>query len=202
MIERLYLNVDKKECVSEIISAKNNNIWLGKVKKLELSLFAINTLHKLVLHEENEMEEFCLIARVEEYVSEVIKEEKNSIWLGKVKKLELSGCSVNILHTRTLKNLKLWSYAINALPKLHGENEIEELVIADVDRKCCSKSVFSSDIDFCSRKIKMLRIDNSAIDFLRIRKGKDCVLDPSSLFREKKKKTYISKHDISALVSI
>ncbi|OIR57333.1 MAG: uncharacterized protein A8A55_1908 [Amphiamblys sp. WSBS2006] len=206
------LNTRKKEHVSEIISADNSSIWLRKVKKLELCGYAINILPKLAIHEDGEIEEFCLFTRIEEYVSEVMCEENNSIWLGKVKRLELSGYSVNILlklrlheenemeelvlnapntgnvseiektennsiNTRKLKNLKLWSHAINALPKLRGGNVIEELVIADVDMICCSKSVFSSDIDFCFWEIKKLKIENSAIDVLEIRKRQNCVLD-------------------------
>ncbi|OIR56674.1 MAG: uncharacterized protein A8A55_2578, partial [Amphiamblys sp. WSBS2006] len=211
-MEEFLLSADKKEHVSEIIHAENNSICIGKVKKLELELFAINILPKMKLHEENKMDRFSLSADKEEYVSEIIRVGNNTIWLGKVKSLELSGHSVNTLpklrlheenvmedlvlnapelehvseitsaennsiNTRKLKNLELRGYAINVLPKLQGEHEIEELVIANVGRRFCSDDVFSSDIDFCSWKIKMLKIENSAIDVLKIRKGKGCVLD-------------------------
>ncbi|OIR55730.1 MAG: uncharacterized protein A8A55_3522, partial [Amphiamblys sp. WSBS2006] len=109
-MEKFYFYADRIEYVSEIIHAGNNNIKLGKVKKLELNLFAINTLSKLVLHKDNEMEKFLLSADREEYVSEVMNAENNTIWLGKVKKLEL--------------NL----FAINTLSKLvlHKDNEMEK----------------------------------------------------------------------------
>ncbi|OIR55984.1 MAG: uncharacterized protein A8A55_3268, partial [Amphiamblys sp. WSBS2006] len=83
----LSMGADKKEHVSGIIHAENNSICIGKVKRLELFNYAINVLTKLVLHEENEMEEFHLSAEKEEYVSEVIHAENNSICIGKVKKL-------------------------------------------------------------------------------------------------------------------
>ncbi|OIR57720.1 MAG: uncharacterized protein A8A55_1507, partial [Amphiamblys sp. WSBS2006] len=96
-MEEFSLNAEKKEYVSEVIRAENNTIWLGKVKNLRLKSFAIRILPKLVLHEENEMEVFHLSAGEKEYVSEVIRVENNSIWLGKVKKLELELFAVKIL---------------------------------------------------------------------------------------------------------
>ncbi|OIR57381.1 MAG: uncharacterized protein A8A55_1858 [Amphiamblys sp. WSBS2006] len=211
-MERCFLNAEKDESIFEAILTKNNSIWLGKVNNLDLELFAISILPKLKLHEENEMEEFSLSADKEEYVSEVTRAENNSIYLGKVKKLELRDYAVNALpklklhrenemekfclnadriehvseiilaennsiHTGKLKNLKLWEYAINVLPKLHGENEIEELVITGVGRGYCSNDVFSSDSDFFSWKIKRLKIENSAVDILKIRKRQDCLLE-------------------------
>ncbi|OIR55581.1 MAG: uncharacterized protein A8A55_3673, partial [Amphiamblys sp. WSBS2006] len=80
------------------------------VRKLELRDYAVNALPKLVLHKENLMGEFSLEAAKEEYVSEIIHADNNSIWFGKMKRLVLRG------------------YAINVLPKLvlHKENIMEE----------------------------------------------------------------------------
>ncbi|OIR55641.1 MAG: uncharacterized protein A8A55_3613, partial [Amphiamblys sp. WSBS2006] len=78
-MEGFHLSAEKEEYVSEVILAKNNTIWLGKVKNTKLLDFAVNVLPKLKLHEENEMEEFHLSAEKEEYVSEVIHAENNSI---------------------------------------------------------------------------------------------------------------------------
>ncbi|OIR57722.1 MAG: uncharacterized protein A8A55_1509 [Amphiamblys sp. WSBS2006] len=222
-MEELYLNADKVEHVAEIILTENNSIWLGKVMKLELWNYAINAIPKLALHTENKMVKFYLNADKIEHVSEIILTGNSNIWLWKVNNLELNNCSVNSLpklllheenvmeelvlnapelehvseitsaennsiHTRKLKNLKLWGYAINVLPKLHGENELGELVIADVDRGCCSNDVFSSDSDFCSWKIKRLKIENSAIDVLKIRKGQGGVLDHFEFVPRKEEK--------------
>ncbi|OIR55648.1 MAG: uncharacterized protein A8A55_3606, partial [Amphiamblys sp. WSBS2006] len=96
-MEELHLSSDKEEHVSEAILIKNNSICLGKVKNLELKLFAINILPKLKLHEENEMEELHLSSDKEEYVSEAILGENNSIQLGKVRKLELKLFAISIL---------------------------------------------------------------------------------------------------------
>ncbi|OIR55621.1 MAG: uncharacterized protein A8A55_3633, partial [Amphiamblys sp. WSBS2006] len=100
LMEEFSLSATKEEHVSEIIHADNNSICFGKVKRLVLRGYSINVLPKLVLHKENVMEEFRLDVWDKEYVSEIIHADNNSIWFGKVKKLELYG------------------YAVNALPKL------------------------------------------------------------------------------------
>ncbi|OIR55650.1 MAG: uncharacterized protein A8A55_3604, partial [Amphiamblys sp. WSBS2006] len=114
VMEKFHLSAEKTEHVSEVIRAENNSIKLGKVKKLELWKRSINILPKLSLDEENEMEVFPLNAEKMEYVSEVMLAKNNTIWLGKVKKLELS------------------LFAINILPKLmlHEDNEMEEFLLS------------------------------------------------------------------------
>ncbi|OIR56637.1 MAG: uncharacterized protein A8A55_2616 [Amphiamblys sp. WSBS2006] len=89
------LRIDKTKYVSEIIHAQDSSILLGKVKRLELKLFGINILPKLVLHEENVMEEFYLDPDKKEYVSEIIHAKNNSIWFGKVRRLELKLFGIN-----------------------------------------------------------------------------------------------------------
>ncbi|OIR55829.1 MAG: uncharacterized protein A8A55_3425, partial [Amphiamblys sp. WSBS2006] len=168
VMDEFCLSADRIEYVSEAILAENNNIWLGKVNKLDLKLFAINILPKLKLHEENVMEEFSLSAEKEEYASEAIRAKNNSILLGRAKKLELKLFTINILPKLVLheenemeefclnaekkeyvseiiraenssicfgsvKKVTLFRYAINILPKLHEKNVMEELCLS-VDR--------------------------------------------------------------------
>ncbi|OIR57719.1 MAG: uncharacterized protein A8A55_1511 [Amphiamblys sp. WSBS2006] len=84
---------------------------------MELWKYYIGAFPKLILHEEHVIDNFHLNTGEEEHVSEIIWTENNSIWLGKVKKLEVRRYSVNIL-------LK---------PVLHKENKLEKLLL-DVDQ--------------------------------------------------------------------
>ncbi|OIR55872.1 MAG: uncharacterized protein A8A55_3382, partial [Amphiamblys sp. WSBS2006] len=88
-------------------------IWVGKVKRLELKDYTVQILPKLRFHKENEAKVFVLDAYYTKYITEMLKMEKESIWIGKVKRL------------------KLKAYAVEILPKLklHRENEMEELVL-------------------------------------------------------------------------
>ncbi|OIR55871.1 MAG: uncharacterized protein A8A55_3383, partial [Amphiamblys sp. WSBS2006] len=95
----------------------SNNIWIGKVRSLTLKDYAVGILLNLRIHGENVMEELSLEACHSETLIEILKEENNSIWVGKVRKL------------------KLIDYAVNILPKLriHEENEMEWLYLCVID---------------------------------------------------------------------
>ncbi|OIR57068.1 MAG: uncharacterized protein A8A55_2178 [Amphiamblys sp. WSBS2006] len=112
-IEELILDAYDPEHVAEILSMENNSIWVGKVKALMLVYHAVGILHKLRIHRQNEMEELSLRANDPEQITEILKEENNGIWLGKV------------------KNIYLRKYAVEILPKLriHEENEMDELIL-------------------------------------------------------------------------
>ncbi|OIR57057.1 MAG: uncharacterized protein A8A55_2188 [Amphiamblys sp. WSBS2006] len=175
-MKRIYLNTDVNgEVVKEMRRAKNNSVWLGNMEKLILSGHCVNALPRLRL--DDVMEEIELSATEKSNVYEIIKAKENSIKLGKVRKLVLQG------------------FAINALPKLvlHGEDDIEELVISNVGRRCCFEPVFSFDIDFRSWKLKKLKIENSAIDVLKIRNGKGCVLDRFEFVPRKEESLFFLK---------
>ncbi|OIR56160.1 MAG: uncharacterized protein A8A55_3094 [Amphiamblys sp. WSBS2006] len=113
VMEELSLEACHSETLIEILKEENNSIWVGKVRKLKLIDYAVNILPKLRIHEENEMEELCLWTYYPGNITEILKKENNSIWIGKVKKLELG------------------NHAVNILPKLriHEENEMEELYL-------------------------------------------------------------------------
>ncbi|OIR56455.1 MAG: uncharacterized protein A8A55_2798, partial [Amphiamblys sp. WSBS2006] len=140
VMEELTLDFNETDHVSEIIRAENSSILFGRVKNLVLELFAINILPKLKLHEENEMEEFCLSADKEEYVSEAIFGENNSIWLGKV------------------KNMELELFAINILPKLvlHEENVMEAFCLSAGEKEHASEAICAENNSICLGKVKKL----------------------------------------------
>ncbi|OIR55692.1 MAG: uncharacterized protein A8A55_3562, partial [Amphiamblys sp. WSBS2006] len=96
-MEELELDIDYPENVIEILKEENNSIWVGKVKKLYLSHYAVEILPKLRIYGENVVEESFLDAYDHKHVAEILKTENNSIWVGKVKTLELRACVIQIL---------------------------------------------------------------------------------------------------------
>ncbi|OIR57179.1 MAG: uncharacterized protein A8A55_2066 [Amphiamblys sp. WSBS2006] len=176
VMEEFRLNACNKEYVSEIIHADDNSILLGKVKRLELKQFAINALPKLVLHKENVMDEFSLEAAKEEYVSEIIQADNNSIWLGKVKRLVLGG------------------YAANALPKLvlHKENVMEEFRLNACNKEHISEIMKIKDGSILLGKVKKLELKQFEINALpKLVLHKENVMDEFSL--EAAKEEYVSE---------
>ncbi|OIR56615.1 MAG: uncharacterized protein A8A55_2637 [Amphiamblys sp. WSBS2006] len=111
VMEELILDVYDADNITKILKTKNNNIWVGMVKSLRLEGYAVGILPKLGLHEENEMEVFCLSVEHSEHIAGILVMENECIWVGKVKKMRLIG------------------YAVDILPKLdlHEENEMEVL---------------------------------------------------------------------------
>ncbi|OIR56614.1 MAG: uncharacterized protein A8A55_2638, partial [Amphiamblys sp. WSBS2006] len=86
--------------ITEIRKTEDRSIWVGKVKSLDLTGYAVEILLKLRFHEENVMEEICLIAMYAGHTAKILGAEDNSIWMGKLKKMSL-----------------FW-FAVEALPKL------------------------------------------------------------------------------------
>ncbi|OIR55649.1 MAG: uncharacterized protein A8A55_3605, partial [Amphiamblys sp. WSBS2006] len=111
VLEELELEAYNSEHLTEILGMENSSIRVGKVKTLNLVGHAVRILPKLRMHEENAIEELVLSPYYPENITEILKEENNSIWVGKMKRLEL------IRH------------AVRILPKLkfHDENVLEEL---------------------------------------------------------------------------
>ncbi|OIR55580.1 MAG: uncharacterized protein A8A55_3674, partial [Amphiamblys sp. WSBS2006] len=83
--EVLDLNADQAEQVADFLGMEDNSIWVGKVEKLLLKKHAVQILPKLGLHGGNEMEVLDLYVDSSEYITEILKTENRSIWLGKVK---------------------------------------------------------------------------------------------------------------------
>ncbi|OIR57115.1 MAG: uncharacterized protein A8A55_2131, partial [Amphiamblys sp. WSBS2006] len=151
VMEEFGLDAKKEEYVSSILSAGDRSIWLGRVKSLKLYNHAVNTLPKLKLHEDNVMEYFWLHARQREHISEIFVKKDNSIWLGKVKKLEL------------------WNYAINLLPKLwlHEDNVMEYFWLSGwPKREYISEILVKKDSSIWLGKVKSLRLEWYAVNIL------------------------------------
>ncbi|OIR55707.1 MAG: uncharacterized protein A8A55_3547, partial [Amphiamblys sp. WSBS2006] len=110
VMERLVLDVCDPGFISELLKMENKCIWVGKVEKLRLAGSTVEILPKFRLDQENEMGELVLTTK-HSYNTTILKEENNSIWVGKVKRL------------------KLYGHAVEILPKLiiHQENVMELL---------------------------------------------------------------------------
>ncbi|OIR56605.1 MAG: uncharacterized protein A8A55_2647, partial [Amphiamblys sp. WSBS2006] len=94
--------------------------------------------------------EFHLSAEKEEYVSEVIHAENNSICIGKV------------------NNLELELFAINILPKLklHDENEMEVFSLSAGEKEYVSEVIRVKNNSIWLGKVKNLRLKSFAIRIL------------------------------------
>ncbi|OIR55878.1 MAG: uncharacterized protein A8A55_3377, partial [Amphiamblys sp. WSBS2006] len=82
-----------------------------KVGELVLHGYAVEILPKLGFHEENQMKMICLGADCADQITEILETEDRSIWVGKVKSLDLTGYPAELL-------LKI---------TIHKENQMEEL---------------------------------------------------------------------------
>ncbi|OIR56138.1 MAG: uncharacterized protein A8A55_3116 [Amphiamblys sp. WSBS2006] len=132
--------------ITELLKKKNNSIWVGKVKRLELKSYAVGILPKLKLHEENVMEEIVLDACRPEHITELRKTENKSIWIRKTKKLELRG------------------YAVGILPKLriHGENVMEKLILGACHPEYLTEALITKDKSIWIGKVKEVRLEGLA----------------------------------------
>ncbi|OIR56141.1 MAG: uncharacterized protein A8A55_3113, partial [Amphiamblys sp. WSBS2006] len=190
-------NIRNEENITELFIAEDRSIYLGRIKKLVLKNYAVLALPKIELCGDNEIKGLYLSAEEMYYVSGITRAE-DSIWVGRVRRLELR------------------KYAINTLPKirLHGDNEMDELRIVDVSKSMLWRreshsgivkktkkhigSVFSlfrkrkagepeilgetgtvvKDDGCCSWKIKGMKIENSAMFVLSwVRADRSCVLN-------------------------
>ncbi|OIR55763.1 MAG: uncharacterized protein A8A55_3491, partial [Amphiamblys sp. WSBS2006] len=149
-MEWLVLHVPTGDNIIEIIKKEINNIWIGKVKNLELKDYAVRILPKLRIHEENEMEELWLHALGADNITEILKEEINTIWIGKVRKLTLR------------------DYAAEVLPKLgiHEENVMEELSLSADDTKHLAKILKEEINSIWIGKVRKLTLRDYAVNIL------------------------------------
>ncbi|OIR57760.1 MAG: uncharacterized protein A8A55_1471 [Amphiamblys sp. WSBS2006] len=113
VMEEFSLSAYTSKCIAEILKMKNKSIWIGKVKRLVLE----KTCSRNTPQAQNTQGEcdggtwfVCKQARPNH---RDIQKKNNSIWVRKVKRLELV------------------DYAVEALPKLriHEENVMEELCL-------------------------------------------------------------------------
>ncbi|OIR57069.1 MAG: uncharacterized protein A8A55_2179, partial [Amphiamblys sp. WSBS2006] len=91
-LEELVLGGWLPEHIPKILGMKNNNIWVGKMKKPKLTGYATKILPKLRFHRENELEELSLTAYCSEHIAGMLEMENKNIRIGKVRKISLKGC--------------------------------------------------------------------------------------------------------------
>ncbi|OIR58926.1 MAG: uncharacterized protein A8A55_0273 [Amphiamblys sp. WSBS2006] len=111
----------------------NRSIDLGTVRNIRLENSTANVLPKLKIRKDNEMESFFLSARSEQEISEIV----SITWIEKTRwilGLEQAGETKarSSIYIGKVKQLTLLNYGVNVLPflKLHGDNEIENLVLS------------------------------------------------------------------------
>ncbi|OIR56003.1 MAG: uncharacterized protein A8A55_3251, partial [Amphiamblys sp. WSBS2006] len=113
----LFLRTSKKEHIEGFLEEENSSLWVGKVKTLKLEGYAVEILPKLWINEENVMKELALTADEAEHITEILKTENNSVWVGRVKSLKLKWISI-----QTLPKLRI-----------HEENVMKEFCLSVCD---------------------------------------------------------------------
>ncbi|OIR56613.1 MAG: uncharacterized protein A8A55_2639 [Amphiamblys sp. WSBS2006] len=162
VMEVLRLSAWERTYVSSILAAKDNSIWLGKVKNLRLEKHAVNILSKLKLDKDNVMGNLSLDVELGEDVSYILAAEDRSIWVGRV------------------KSLKLERYAINLLPKLwlHDDNVMEWLYLSEWLERYISYILCIKDSSIRLGKVKSLKLERYGINALpKLKLHEDNVMD-------------------------
>ncbi|OIR55676.1 MAG: uncharacterized protein A8A55_3578, partial [Amphiamblys sp. WSBS2006] len=109
----------------------------------KLTGYAVGILPKLRIHGESVMEELRLKAKHPEYITEILKEERNSIWVGKVKELDLGEFTANIFP-------KL---------RLHEENVMEKLRLSVYTPECIAEILKAKDKSIWIGKIRKISLE-------------------------------------------
>ncbi|OIR56761.1 MAG: uncharacterized protein A8A55_2488 [Amphiamblys sp. WSBS2006] len=162
VVEDLVLDAYSPEHIAEILKMENSSIWIGKVRRLDLKHYAVEILPKLKLHEEKEMGELFLYAKYPEHITKIIKAENSSIWVGKVKRLELK------------------DYAVEILPKLriHEENVMENFYLDLYGPEYITEILRVENNSIWVGKVKRLELKHYAVEILsKLRIPKDNVIE-------------------------
>ncbi|OIR58406.1 MAG: uncharacterized protein A8A55_0814 [Amphiamblys sp. WSBS2006] len=96
-MDMLSLSADNREQIAKVLAVKKESIWIGETKKLYIRKHAVNILPKLGISTANEMDILDLFADNNEQTSELVKEKDSSIWVGRIKCLELRRQEIRIL---------------------------------------------------------------------------------------------------------
>ncbi|OIR56676.1 MAG: uncharacterized protein A8A55_2575 [Amphiamblys sp. WSBS2006] len=150
VIEEIRLFAHSSDQITGILEEEDNNVWVGRMKELYLARYAVEILPKLRFHEENVIEELLLSADDSDQITGILKTEDSSLWIGKV------------------KNLDLREYAIEILPKLRfqEENEIEGLHLCAYGSGQVSRILETEDNSLWVGRVKEIDLDEYAIDIL------------------------------------
>ncbi|OIR56611.1 MAG: uncharacterized protein A8A55_2641 [Amphiamblys sp. WSBS2006] len=203
VMEKLELDAEHSREITEILEMERKSLWIGKVKKLRLVGYAVATLSKLRIHGENEMKGFILNAYSPEHITEILKTENNSIWMGKVKRMELNGyaietlpklqiCKENVMEELSfdtedpnhlagihetennslwmgeVKNLNLGGYAVEILPKLriHEENVMVELKLRTYGVEHIARILKEESNSIWMGRVRKLELFDHAVEIL------------------------------------
>ncbi|OIR55629.1 MAG: uncharacterized protein A8A55_3626, partial [Amphiamblys sp. WSBS2006] len=98
-----------KEHVSEILAQKQK-IYVGRVKQIYITDYAVRILPQMRVHEDCEVEWLGLYASEKEHVSEILAQKQK-------------------IYVERAKNITLRDYAVSILPQLrvHEDCEVENL---------------------------------------------------------------------------
>ncbi|OIR57221.1 MAG: uncharacterized protein A8A55_2025, partial [Amphiamblys sp. WSBS2006] len=132
------------------LEEENSSLWIGSVKGLDLRGYAVELFPKLRLSEESEIEKLSLDSDSPVEISEMLEMENSSIWVGKMKKVSLTGSSVEIL------------------PKLrfHYENVMEKLEMDAYDPGHITSILKTENNSICVGKVKSLKVGGYAVGIL------------------------------------
>ncbi|OIR56568.1 MAG: uncharacterized protein A8A55_2684 [Amphiamblys sp. WSBS2006] len=169
VMEKLMLCTASPVVIPGILKAKNNSIWVGKVKKLITQHYGAEIIPKLRIHEENVMEELDLYADANGNIADILKEENNSVWVGRIKKMTLTKC------------------AIRVLPKfrMHEENVLEELELEADSNGDVAEVLGMENNSVLVGRIKKLTLIKYAVRVLpKLRMHEENVMEELFLFAD------------------
>ncbi|OIR56444.1 MAG: uncharacterized protein A8A55_2809 [Amphiamblys sp. WSBS2006] len=90
------LTISKKRYMLKLRSMESKSISIGKVKEMTLTCYGVLILPKMKIPADNSME-LALYGREIEYISGIFQEPDNSIWVGRLERLDIDIYIGNIL---------------------------------------------------------------------------------------------------------
>ncbi|OIR58361.1 MAG: uncharacterized protein A8A55_0841 [Amphiamblys sp. WSBS2006] len=132
-IHSLELSADSKEHVEEILSGKHKKIYVGYVRRIELTGYSLNILSVLETNGQNCVDEMTLSAHKKEEVEEILDAGDRTLFFGGIKHINMKGYGIGCLpkikipknNTLSVLSLQAWS-----------EEETEEITKHRVDVGC------------------------------------------------------------------
>ncbi|OIR55627.1 MAG: uncharacterized protein A8A55_3625, partial [Amphiamblys sp. WSBS2006] len=107
-----------KEHVSEILAQKQK-IYVGRVKQIYITDYAVRIFPQMRVHEDCEVEWLELYAKRKEHVSEILAQKQN-IYVGRAKNIALRDYAVSILpQLRVHEDCEVGNLSLYAFKKEH-----------------------------------------------------------------------------------
>ncbi|OIR55900.1 MAG: uncharacterized protein A8A55_3353, partial [Amphiamblys sp. WSBS2006] len=89
VLEMLEVYACNKRCFTELSRQPNASIWLGRIKSIKLVYYAVVAITKLLVPEDNVVERLEVSADEQEHCPEILQQPDESIWLGRIKNIDL-----------------------------------------------------------------------------------------------------------------